>query len=142
MKLRRLMLTTLVFSLGIIPSTTPGYCGKLPEKHQTAQGIEFISGGASFEERDAFRNLAKCYNLKLIFVQTSGEYLSMVAVRIRNAAGNLLLETTTNGPWFLAKLPAGTYHISATHDGNEQQRSRKIGSVPTKMIFRWGVPPS
>ena len=59
------------------------------------------------EERAAIEGMAKNYNLKLVFALFSEEYLSNLMVGIKDARGKLLLHTESNGPWFLANIPAG-----------------------------------
>ena len=82
--------------------------------------------------------LARDFNLKLVLALKSGDYVSDVKVTIADAAGKRLLDTTSEGPWFLAKLPAGNYQIAATFAGKAEKRTIAVGAKKLKTIdFRW-----
>jgi len=87
------------------------------ETVQTASRVSYVSGGVGADSIDRLSSLARDFNLKLVFALKSGEYVSSVKATIANAAGKQLLDTTSEGPWFLAKLPAGNYQIVATFAG-------------------------
>jgi hypothetical protein len=109
------------------------------ESVQTAGGISFVSGGVGTDSTDRLSSLAKDFNLKLVFALKSGDYVSGVKVTIADAAGKMLLDTTSEGPWFLTKLPAGKFQIVATFKGNAEKRTIAVGTEKLKTIdFRWG----
>jgi len=109
------------------------------ESVQTAGRVSYVSGGVGTASLDRLGSLARDFNLKLVFALKSGDYVSDVKVTIADAAGKQLLDTTSEGPWFLAKLPAGNYQIVATLAGNAQKRSITVGAEKLKTIdFRWG----
>lgn len=56
-----------------------------------------------------------------MFALKSGEYVSSVGVA--DAAGKMLLDTTSEAPWFLARLPVGNHQIVATFAGNAEKRT-------------------
>ena len=108
------------------------------ESVQTAGGVSYVSGGVGADSIDRINALARNFNLKLVFALKSGDYVNDVQVVIANAAGKTLLNATSEGPWFLSKLPAGNYQIVATYSGNSQKRSISIGTERLKSIdFRW-----
>lgn len=101
-------------------------------------GISYASGGVGNESLDRLSAIARNFNLKLVFATTSGAYLSDVRVLIADAKGHALLETTADGPWLLAKLPAGEYRITAALAGKEQKRQVTIADAKLMtMDFRW-----
>ncbi|HWV59006.1 MAG TPA: hypothetical protein VNZ57_16250, partial [Longimicrobiales bacterium] len=73
------------------------------------------SGGVGLAERESIEALAESesLNLKLVFAEPDGPYVSGVRVAVRNANGEAVLEAVTNGPWLLARLPAGAYRVQA-----------------------------
>ena len=104
---------------------------------QTAGGLSFVSGGIGLESR---QSLTGDFNLKLVFALKSGEYVSDVRVAIADAAGKSVLDTTSDGPWFLAKLPAGSYQISATFEGNAVRRKITVDAAKLRTIdLRWAA---
>lgn len=109
------------------------------ETVQTAGGVSYVSGGVGSDSIDHLGSLARDFNLKLVFALKSGNYVSGVNVSIADAKGKKLLDTTSEGPWFLTKLPVGNYQIVATLDGKAEKRTVAVGTEKLKTIdFRWG----
>jgi hypothetical protein len=105
---------------------------------QTTGGVSYVSGGIGTDLRDQLSSHANDFNLKLVFALTSGEYVSGVRVAIVDAAGKTILDTTSEGPWFLAKLAAGNYQIVATFSGKAVKRQAAVGTAKLRTIdFRW-----
>lgn len=88
-----------------------------------SNGAAYLSGGVGINERAQMKTMAKNYDVKLVFdVDTGpypGAYLSGVGVKIQNASGKMLIDTVSNGPWFFAKLPAGSYRVTAVFNGRK-----------------------
>lgn len=109
------------------------------ESVQTAGGISFVSGGVGKDSIDRLSSLARDFNLKLVFALKSGDYVSAVKVTIADVAGKTVLDTTSEGPWFLAKLPAGSYQVKATFEGAAVNRKITVDAAKLRTIdFRWG----
>lgn len=105
---------------------------------QTAGGVSYVSGGVGTESIDRLSSLAGDFNLKLVFALKSGEYVSDVKVGVADAAGKTLLDTTSEGPWLLTKLPVGKYQIVASFAGKAEKRTIAVGAGKLKTIdFRW-----
>jgi hypothetical protein len=105
---------------------------------QSAGGVSYVSGGVGTESIDRLSSLARDFNLKLVFALKSGDYVSGVKVAIANAAGKTLLDTTSDGPWFMTRLPAGNYQVVATFAGNAEKRTIAVGPEKLKTVdFRW-----
>jgi hypothetical protein len=105
---------------------------------QTSGGVTYVSGGVGKESIDRLSSLARDFNLKLVFAMKSGAYVSGVRVAIADAAGKMLLDTTSEGPWFLAKLPAGNYQVVANFEGTALKKQVAIGAARLRTVdFRW-----
>jgi hypothetical protein len=105
---------------------------------KTAGGVPYVSGGVGTDSIDRLSSLAGDFNLKLVFAMKSGDYVSDVKVAIADAAGKTLLDTTSDGPWLLTRLPAGRYQIVATFAGNSVKRQVAVGSAKLVTVdFRW-----
>jgi len=107
-----------------------------------AQGeVTYLSGGVGLDEANAFKRVAKDYPLELDFLakaKSKDEYLANVKVRIKDARDKLVLSTTSEGPFLLARMPAGKYTISADHDGNIEQRKIEIAAgTHRRVVFEW-----
>jgi hypothetical protein len=100
--------------------------------------ILYVSGGVGTESAERLNALAADFNLKLVFALQAGDYLSSVRVVIANGAGRTILDSTSQGPWFLVKLPVGDYRVVATFAGKAVQRQVAVGTARLQTIdFRW-----
>jgi hypothetical protein len=133
----KIFLSCILIIAFFVFNLSSGECGKFLEKHRTDKGVEFISGGVGISERNAMEELEKDYNLKLVFAHITGKYLSGITVRIQDSMGNLLLSTTTDGPWLLVRLPVGEVKITAIYKGMSQKRDVKIVVGVKKIFFHW-----
>jgi len=110
---------------------------------QTRGAVQYVTGGVSVDEADTFRRAAAAYPLELQFVQRArpkDEFLANVNVTIRGRSGNVLLETATDGPFLLARLPAGRYSIEAEHDGVTKRQSVDIRpGRHQRSVFVWAA---
>jgi hypothetical protein len=104
---------------------------------QTAGNISYVSGGIGLDAISQLESMSNQFNLKLIFALRSGEWLSDVSVQIADAGGRPVLDTTSHGPWFLAKLPAGRYQVTASFAGKAERRTVAVGGRLTTADFRW-----
>ncbi len=104
----------------------------------SASGVSYVSGGVGTASIDRLNSLAGDFNLKLVFALKAGDYLSGVKVTISDATGKALLETTSQGPWLLARLPTGNYQVVANFGGNAERRTVTIGAEKLRTVdFRW-----
>lgn len=90
-------------------------------------GVAFISGGIGIDAQEQLKAREKEFNLKLVFTLTEGNYVSDVSVTIRNAAGKTMVEHVADGPFLMAKLPAGAYSVTAAYEGKTQTRKVAVG---------------
>ena len=114
----------------------------LPPAH-IAGHVTFLSGGIGLDESTAIKRAARSYPLELEFLM-KGEprdvYVADVHVRIRDDQGRTVLDTVANGPFLLARLPAGRYDIVARSEGRSQ--SRHISLAPGEHLrvpFEWAT---
>ncbi len=106
---------------------------------KSENGVSFVSGGVGDTSSDRLKSLAKDFNLKLLFALKSGEYVSDVNVTIANSAGKTLVNTMSEGPLFLAKLPAGNFKIVATLGSKSETRTVSVGNQMRTVDFRWAT---
>jgi len=100
--------------------------------------IAYISGGVGKPEREQLQALEKEFNLKLVFAQANGKYVANVRVVVSDAKGRKLLEHVANGPFFMARLPAGEYSIAATFAGSTQTRKVEVAANRLRTeILHW-----
>jgi len=113
---------------------TPPFGG---QQKVDSQGIAYMSGGVSINERHIMDDMASGYNLKLVFDVRSGDYVSGVAVQVRDAAGKVLVDTVSAGPWFYASLPSGTYRVAADYNGKTIVQTVKLEKPARQLIMTW-----
>jgi len=101
-------------------------------------GITYINGGVGQEEQATMQSLRADYNLQLTFAtKQSGAYRSDVQLDIMDTKGNTLVSAANTGPMFFAKLPPGTYRISAAAENKTFKRTVKIGNAPKEIVLHW-----
>jgi hypothetical protein len=119
--------------------------GQLPPT-QHMGGVEYVSGGIGLDESTAFKEAMSQYPLAMTFAsQGNGvaAYVSDVQVVIRDANDGNVLNVTSEGPYFLARLAPGQYQIFATYDNETQSRKVAINATGTTRVgFNWSRPKS
>ena len=104
-------------------------------------GVKYVSGGVGTDSQERLESRVKEFNLKLVFTLNEGNYLADVGVIIKDATGKAVVEHIADGPFFLAKLPAGTYSASVTYDGKSQARKLRVSERLHTEYFRWARNP-
>lgn len=124
-------------------------CALLGAAHAPAAGtaaapsnVSFVSGGVGIDSEEQLKAREREFNLKLVFTLVEGNYLADVGVRVTDAAGKMVIEHVADGPFFLAKLPAGTYTVTAAYNGKTQTRKVKVGERLHTEYLRWPSDPA
>lgn len=87
----------------------------------TFDGVDYACTGIA-ESRDDPR--WQRYPLKLVFAAADGNYIADVHVRVEDASGNVALEADCDSPWLLARLPSGSYDVTATARSGHTEKAR------------------
>jgi hypothetical protein len=120
--------------------TQDGAMAQLPAEKIAGQ-VHYVTGGVGHEEAEAFRNAQRDYSLALEFgnqAKPRAQFTAGVNVLIRDARGNTVLDAVSDGPFLLAKLPAGRYTIRATQNGKTLDRVATVaGGKSTHVAFLW-----
>ena len=98
-----------------------------------------MSGGIGEEELAVLRLVRGDYNLRLLFADQSGTYLSGIEARILDAHGKTVLTVKDAGPFLYVRLPAGHYRIEARYAERTQRQDIELAATTTgrDKIFRW-----
>lgn len=100
--------------------------------------VPAVSGGVSVNARDNLRAQVPPHNVKMVFALNTGNYVSDVQVQVKNSAGKLVLDDTSNGPWLYAQLPPGSYTATATYNGHARTHRFSVGNRGVQTAqFRW-----
>lgn len=110
-------------------------------KAKTQNGVTYMCGGVGEEEATYMKQTAaRDFDLVLTFTALSGDYLANVAVAIKDASGNSILETTCDAPMMLVDLPrSGQYRVQAKANGHSLNRTIRVkdGGRTDAMVFAW-----
>lgn len=112
------------------------------EKVLTQGGVSFVAGGIGVASQERLKAIEKEFNLKLVFTLVEGNYLADIAVAVKDAKDKTVIEHMADGPFFLARLPAGTYAVTAARNGETQTRKVMVraGRLLTEHM-RWPSKP-
>jgi hypothetical protein len=112
-----------------------------PLQVQQQAGISFVTGGVGLGEREALTQQASQFNLKVVNTNPTGAYTADVQVSIVDSSGHEVLNTRLDGPWLMAKLPAGRYTLNANNGSRTQTRKLNIGaSGMDRVQLSWNEP--
>lgn len=103
-------------------------CGLVPAVQAQEPGEPaFLCTGISEDDRTE-AEASTDHTLKLVYAQSGGNYLGDVTTRLADAEGQVLLETTCEGPWLLVDLPQGSYEVTATFNGESKTENVSVQS--------------
>jgi len=102
-----------------------------------SNGVMYASGGVGQDERMGMDAMAKNYNVKMVFVEAPKDYVSGVKVKVEDHGGKMILEATSSGPWFFAKLPQGDYRVIANFRNHQEIRNLKAAGGLETVEFFW-----
>jgi hypothetical protein len=141
MKTKTSILSTAIgLALSLQAGAAPSSADHLPAL-QTRGNVKYLSGGIGETEVSAIKHVAKYYPLELEFVvkaKPKDEYTAGVNVTIKDEYHKTVLNATTDGPFLLAKLPAGKYTVSAERNQEVKTRTITIAAKDhLRAVFEW-----
>lgn len=83
------------------------------------------------------RQMGRDYNVELTFSLQNGDYLADVPVVIKDSQGNAVLDVTSEGPLFYARLSPGRYTVIAQSNGQSRQQAIEVGQQQTRLHMTW-----
>lgn len=112
----------------------------LPPVQKSGQ-VEYLSGGIGKDEATAIESASKRWPLTLEFAvkdKQRADFVAAVNLVVRDAKGRTALQTTSDGPFLLAKVPAGHYTVDATLAGKTLHKQVSVKHAqPAKVVFLW-----
>jgi hypothetical protein len=119
----------------VLATQIPAYAAQAPDNRT---GVTVISGGIGIAERETLAEAARGFNLKLVFVLSTGNYLSDVPFDIVDKSGKLVASHVASGPVAYAKLPPGIYRLTARFGEAPQSRTVTVQRRGQQTVyFRW-----
>src|SRR5262245_53415952 len=114
-----LTMALLIWPLLVVCAAWAAPPGLLPPAH-TQGTVTYVSGGIGREEAQTFAAALSQYPLALEFVarrQGHQAFLAQVHTTVCLPQGHVLLDTWSQGPFLLVKLPYGDYLVSEKSAG-------------------------
>lgn len=122
-------------SIGMLALLLAGPAAAMSEG-KTAQGEPYVTGGIGADELEALEKQRRRFSLRLLTAaKGSGAYLSDALIKITDASGRTVLNTTADGPWVYVNLKLGDYKVTVTYKGRVQQRATKIHAGDNHEVF-------
>ncbi len=97
-----------------------------------AERVRTLSTGVGKEERIPHEG----FTLLVVFAEAKGPLLADVTVKITGQDGATVLEAVSEGPWFYADLPAGTYQVQATRKDGTQHTASVTVAAGAQQVLR------
>ncbi len=132
MRYKFLVLAGLIF-------TTQFAVAEAPKVRNSAQGVPYITAGIGEEEVAAMKRQAKNFTLNLLFSEgVVGRWATNVNVNIYDEESKLMFRVVGAQPVLYVNLPAGTYTILASNNGNKLRHKVTLEEgVNQKVILNW-----
>ncbi|OLL27508.1 hypothetical protein BTH42_32210 [Burkholderia sp. SRS-W-2-2016] len=97
--------------------------------------VSYVSGGVGRDESAALRQARRQWPLSLQFTGPGSSYVADVQVRIAKGS-TTVLDTTSHGPYLLARVPPGRYTVSATYSGVTRRETVNVrGNGSARAVF-------
>lgn len=91
------------------------------------QGVRYVTGGMSEQERKEMGKLASRFPIHMVFVDPGkDEPLSGVKVKVFDVSGNLVLQSVSAGPIFFVDVVGGRYTVEVEHEGRKQSETKDL----------------
>lgn len=105
----------------------------------TKNGINYMTGGIGDEDTQTMRRHAKEFTLNLVFSEgETGQSVTEVNVNIYNEQSELVFRIKGAKPLLHVNLPAGTYTILATNNGEKLRHKLSISeNTHQRVILNW-----
>lgn len=111
----------------------------IPAPKEAAGGFKYVTGGVGDVEQANMQAMYGGYSFMLVNVLSGPDaaFVSNVHVTIKKN-GEVVLETTTDGPWLIADIPPGTYHLTASFDGSTTTNTLKLyEEADQRLVIDW-----
>ncbi len=134
-------LTQMAIALALAPAAAFAATNQSLPAEQHQGGIAYITGGVGEDQAKAFEQAAPRFPLALEFAERAGtrnEFIANVDVKLTDQHGKTVLSTKVDGPFLLARVPAGRYTVAATYEGKTLTRTVQVHDNRTHpLLMEW-----
>ena len=106
-----------------------------PMVQRSGAGIDYISGGASENDRESMAARQGEFALTVVMSVPSGELTVADRLSVLTPQGSLLIVRDA-GPVVMIKLPPGPYVLEASYQGRIERRSVQVASSAQTVNWR------
>lgn len=119
--------------------TTPARAQDAPVGRDNGVAAPYVNGGIGKDDESHMRAIARQWPLRMTFSERrDNEFVAGVRLDVRDAKGASVLAVHQAGPITYAKLPAGTYRITASLHGVAQRRTVTLRAGQGRDVhFHW-----
>ncbi len=127
-------------ALGASAAIPPAYQAHLPPEHHRG-AVDYITGGMTHDEAISLKRAAQEYPLELVFGERDADgarKLPHVPITIVDANDRVVFDGVSDGPYFIARLPAGRYRVVTSWD--DWTFARDVTIAPDerdRVVFEW-----
>lgn len=130
--------TRLSIAVAALALSTGAAHAQLINQGETAQNRPFVSGGVSIEDAEALEQQRNDYRLWLVTAaEGSGAWLAGAQTVVRDGSGNVVLDTTLDGPYLLVDLAPGRYSIEVAYQGQRRTQNVSVGATGTRQLVMY-----
>lgn len=131
-------LQTILLAIGLIVSFHHAAADPLRIRN-SAQGYSYVTAGIGEEEAAQMKQIAKKFSLNLLLSEgIVGRWVTDANVNIYDEASNLMFRIAAAKPVIYVNLPAGTYTILASNNGNKiRQKVTLEANINKKIVINW-----
>ena len=103
---------------------------------ERSAGIEYVSGGAGLEQRDAIAAVQSRFALRVVLSGKGGEYIVADSLTVRDSKGEVV-NLSEAGPFVLLNVPPGRYTVEASYQGKTRHADVQVGREPRTLNWNW-----
>lgn len=133
----------LAMAIGLVLwSVAPAYALELPPLLGNGN-VTYVTGGIGEDEASAMKAAARQFPLEILLVEnrsdsTSRAYSADNEIAVLDAHGNVVLYTSSDGPYLLVDLPPGHYTVVAEDQGRYQKKNATVSpGAHQQIVFQW-----
>ena len=104
--------------------------------------VGYVAGGIGADDVERMKARESEFNVKLVFTLVEGNFVSDVAVVIKDRERNPVLVAFAPGPLLLARLPRGSYLVEATYGTSTLTRRLDVADRLRTEYLRWPSDPA
>ncbi len=133
MKMSKLMSTVAVGAMLVASVSQASEVNR--QEYAAVDLIPYVTGGIGATEREEMHAIEPNYNFRLEMATASGHYIGNADVEIRDANGDVMLQTKADGPLLFADLDPGKYSLNVTRNGELKMKNFSISKASKRNVL-------